>query len=298
MKKIVLLFSFFLLIISCKKDKITKEILEETEYETVKLLGERADLNISILLDLSDRINPNLHPNPTMQIYKRDIGYIKSIAQSFEIHIRNKKTRQINDKIQLFIDPEPEEKELNNKIKELKISFDRNNAKRNLILQTSKKYEKITESIYEVAIKDNSYEGSDIWRFFKNKVEDYCLEDDYRNILIILTDGYVYHENSKKRVRNRSTYLTHKYIVNNRISNYTIDKKDFGYISSVANLDNLEILVLGVNPNESSLNEEDVIHSYFKKWFTEMNVKRFEIKNTDLPSNTEKIIRNFILENK
>ena len=294
MKNIIFLISFFLLITSCKKDKLTKEILEETAYKTVKLSGKRADLNISILLDLSDRINPNLHPNKTMEFYKRDIGYIKSIAQSFEIHIRNKKTRQINDKIQLFIDPEPEEKELNNKIKELKISFDRNNAKRNLILQTSKKYEKITESIYEAAIKDNSYIGSDIWRFFKNKVEDYCVEDGYRNILIILTDGYMYHENSKKRVKNRSTYLTHKYIVNNRISNNTIDKKDFGYISSVDNLDNLEIIVLGVNPNKNSLNEEDVIHSYFEKWFTEMNVNSYKLYNSDLPQYTKSKIDKFI----
>ncbi|TMM28658.1 hypothetical protein FDT66_13730 [Polaribacter aestuariivivens] len=297
MKNIILVL-FLILGISCKKDKIKDEVLEQSEYETVKLLGKKSNLNISILLDLSDRINPKLHPNNTMDIYKRDIGYIKSIAQTFEIHVRNKKTRRINDKIQLFIDPEPEEKELNKKIKDLKINFTRSNAKRNSILQTSKKYEKITESIYESAIKDNSYIGSDIWRFFKNKVEDYCVEDGYRNILIILTDGYMYHKNSKKRNGNRSSYLTHNFIKNNRISNVDIPIKDFGYISNVKDLSNLEILVLGINPYEGNLNDEEIIHSYFEKWFKEMNVKKFDTKNTDLPSNTEKIIRKFIFESK
>ncbi|MGY0407613.1 MAG: hypothetical protein ACWIPJ_04560, partial [Polaribacter sp.] len=217
----------------------------------------------SIFLGFPDRISPKKYPNPTMDFYKRDIGYIKSIAQCFENYVRNKKTIYINDKIQLFIDPEPQEKELNKKIKELKISFNRKNAKKDLILQTSKKYEKITESMYKAAIKDNNYTGSDIWRFFKNKVEDYCIEDGYRNVLIILTDGYIYHKNSKKRVKNRSSYLTHKYIVNNHISSANFNKKDFGYISSIKNLKNLEVLVLGVNPYKGNLNDEEVIFSYF-----------------------------------
>lgn len=298
MKTKLLCFSLFIVLISCNKEKVLNGNSVIPDYPSIKLKGKRPNLNISILLDLSDRIDPNLHPNSSMDLYKRDVGYVKSIAQCFEIHIRNKKTIKINDKIQLFIDPEPEAKELNNKIKKLKIHFNRNNAKIDSILRTSRKYEEITESIYLAALKDNSYIGSDIWRFFKNKVNDYCIEEDYRNILIILTDGYLYHKNSKKRVKNRSTYLTHKYIQNNNISIKNIEKKDFGYISSINKLNNLEVLVLGINPFEDDLNEEEVIHKYLEKWFTEMKIERFEIKNTDLPSNTEKIIKNFIFDEK
>ena len=296
-KRILFISFLFSFIISCKKDKINEELKIEPDYASEKLKGERPNLNISILLDLSDRINPKKYSNSTMEFYERDVAYINSVAQSFEIHIRNKKSIKINDKIQLFIDPEPSEKELNENIKSLKIEFTKDNAKRNLILETSKKYKKITESIYESAIYDNNYVGSDIWRFFKNKAKDYCVEDGYRNILVILTDGYLYHKNSKKKVKNRSTYLTHNYITNNRISKTNIEKKDYGFITSVNNLENLEILVLGINPSKGNLNEEEVIHNYLEKWFKEMNVKRFEIKNNDLPSNMDKIIKDFIFYN-
>jgi hypothetical protein len=296
-KRILFISILFSFIISCKKDKINEELKIEPDYVSEKLKGERPNLNISILLDLSDRINPKKYSNSTMEFYERDVAYINSVAQSFEIHIRNKKSIKINDKIQLFIDPEPSEKELNENIKSLKIEFTKDNAKRNLILETSKKYKKITESIYESAIYDNNYVGSDIWRFFKNKAKDYCVEDGYRNILVILTDGYLYHKNSKKKVKNRSTYLTHNYITNNRISKTNIEKKDYGFITSVNNLENLEILVLGINPSKGNLNEEEVIHNYLEKWFKEMNVKRFEIKNNDLPSNMDKIIKDFIFYN-
>jgi len=42
--------------------------------------------------------------------------------------------------------------------------------------------------------------------------------------------------------------------------------------------------------------EEDVIRAYWSKWLKEMKVKDFEIKQADLPSNMDKIIREFILK--
>jgi hypothetical protein len=296
-RKIVFICLFAILCLSCKKENITKIDEQKITYKSEKLKGELKKLNISILLDLSDRIKPKKPLNSSVNIAERDVGYIKSIAECFEIYIRNKRNIKIDDRIQLFIDPEPSDRELNRKIDSLKISFTRDNAKRNLILQTSKKYENVSQSIYHSAIKDNNYVGSDIWRFFKNKVKDYCIEDGYRNILVILTDGYIYHNQSIKILKNRSTYLTHSYIKRNKISENRIKEKDFGFINSSKGLENLEILILGVNPVNGSLNDEEVIHSYFSKWFKEMEVKKYKINNTDLPSNMDKIIRKFIFEN-
>ena len=73
--------------------------------------------------------------------------------------------------------------------------------------------------------------------------------------------------------------------------------KNFGFIPATKDLSNLEILVLGINPDKKNPYEDDVIKTYWEKWFIDMKVKRFEIKNADLPSNMEKVIRNFILEN-
>jgi hypothetical protein len=286
--------------LSCKKDKpikVDKEIIPD--YTTVKLSSNRPNLNISILLDLSDRINPEKFPNPAMDFYLRDIGYVKSIAQSFEIHVRNKKSIKINDNIQLFLDPEPSDKDLNKKIEHLKISFDRGNATRNEILKTSKNYDSITKLIYESAIKDNNYVGSDTWRFMKTKAKDYCVEENHRNILVILTDGYIYHKDTKIKEKNKTSYLTPQNIRASKLttSNWEnkIGKNNYGFITATENLENLDVLILGINPDKKSPYEEDVIVKYWSDWLSEMKVNRYEIKNAELPSNMDKIIKDFIL---
>jgi len=82
------------------------------------------NLNISILLDLSDRISPKKYPNKSMEFYLRDVGYINSVAEAFTNHVRAKKVRKVNDKMQLFFDPAPLNPEINALSKELKISVD------------------------------------------------------------------------------------------------------------------------------------------------------------------------------
>lgn len=303
MKKVIISISILCAILSSCKDDKPQEVINKVQedYKSVKLSSNRPNLNISILLDLSDRINPSKYPNPAMEFYLRDVGYIKSIAQSFEIHLRNKKSLKINDNLQLFIDPEPSDKTLNDKIEKLKTSFTRDNATRNLILKTSKNYDSISKLIYESAIKDNKYIGSDIWNFFRNKVNSYCIEKDHRNILIVLTDGYIYHKDSKRRKLNQTTFLTPKVIRDFQLDNNKWDvrfnSKNFGFMPATKDLSNLEVLVLGINPDKKNPYEDDVIKTYWEKWFIDMKVKRFEIKNADLPSNMEKVIRNFILEN-
>ena len=43
---------------------------------------ENKNYNISILIDLSDRIDTIKHSNPTMEYYNRDLGYIKSVSEA------------------------------------------------------------------------------------------------------------------------------------------------------------------------------------------------------------------------
>ncbi|MEP3211155.1 MAG: hypothetical protein ABJN95_18350 [Maribacter sp.] len=282
---------------SCKEESKTKEFIHDHGFPN--LSPNRENLNISVLLDLSDRINPEKYPSPAMEIYLRDVEYLKSIAENFEAHVMNKKMIKINDKIQVFIDPEPSDNTLNKKLNTLKISFNKNNVTREEILQTCKKYDSISKLIYEAAIKDDNYVGSDTWRFFKNKINDYCIENDYRNILVVLTDGYIYHKDTKIREGNKTTYLTPQEIrdfgFNKPGWKDQFDQQDFGFVTKNNDLNNLEVLVLGINPDVKNPYEEDVIRMYWTKWLEDMNVKSFEIKQADLPSNMKKVIQNFIL---
>jgi len=301
MKKYTLYFlalaflSFTLL--SCKEEPKKDELIHEHDFPKVAV---NSNLNISILLDLSDRISPEKYPSPAMEFYQRDIGYLKAVAENFESHIMNKRLIKIDDKIRVFIDPEPSDKTLNQKLEALKISFDKSTVSKEAILATCIEYDSISTLIYEAAIKDDHYVGSDTWRFFKNKVNDYCIEEGYRNILVVLTDGYIYHKDTKMKEGNKTTYLTPQDVkqlgFNKPGWKEKFEQQDFGFVAANTNLNNLEVLVLGVNPDDKNPYEEDVIRAYWTKWLTDMNVKNFEIKQADLPSNMKKVIQDFILK--
>jgi hypothetical protein len=289
--KLLAFILFVLTIQSCKKKD------EETKLEKVTK-DVSNNLNISILLDLSDRISPTKFPNSTMEYYLRDVGYINSVAEAFKSHLNTKKVRQADDKIQLFFDPAPFNSKINKISNDLKMKITRDNISKEEINNVKEKYATESLEIYKLAIKDNNYVGSDTWKFFKNKINDYCIEDNYRNILIVLTDGYIYFEDTKIREVNMTTYLTSDIISSNGLNNSNwnekIIKQKFAFIPANANLSNLEILVLGINPNTKNPYEEDVIKAYWTNWFETMKVKRFEIHSSELPSNMDKIIEKFI----
>ncbi|WP_343707388.1 hypothetical protein [Flavobacterium sp.] len=297
MKNTLLKISMSLLLIlffSCKEETKT----ESKETSTKSSVSE--NYNISILVDLSDRISLKKNPNPTMEIYQRDLGYIKSVSEAFTDHLKSKRMRQINDKMQLFFNPEPENPEINSISKELRIIVNKDNASKKFLNSINDTYSSKTSKIYESAIKDDKYIGSDIWNFFDSKVQDQCIDKDFRNILIILTDGYMFYEGTQIKDGNLSSYLTPQLIKQNGLNKNDWQKKfdseDFGFIKVDTDLSNLEVLVLGINPSKNNPFEEKVIKAYWTKWLSEMKIKHFEIKNADLPSNMDKIIKDFISE--
>lgn len=259
-----------------------------------------SNLNLSLLLDLSDRINPEKYPNSAMEFFNRDVGYIKSVSEVFLEHLSRKKVRQANEKIELFFEPSPSNPKINSLSNKLKYSINKDNLSLDLLEEIKKVYSQNPLEIYELAIKDDNYVGSDTWRFFKNKVKDYCIEESHRNILIILTDGYIFHKDTKLKEGGRTSFLIPQEIRKNNLNTALwkekFESEDFGFIPISIDLSNLEILVLGINPDPKNVYEEDVLYEYWGNWFKEMNVKRYAIKQADLPSNMDKIIREFILD--
>jgi hypothetical protein len=292
MKKLLYIIFASVLFIGCgkPKDPISQTINSNSSTDSKNL----KDLNISILIDLSDRIDPEKNSNPTMEYFQRDIEYIKAIDKGFLDHIKTKKVIQLNDQMQVFFNPEPSDTKMNELTKDLKVSFDRNTTKDN-IDKVEKTYSSLPSKIYQSAIQDKKYIGSDIWEFFKNKVKDYCIKDDHRNILFILTDGYMYHKDSKFSEGKMTSYLTPELIKSLKLttSDYKsrIQSEKSGFIKANDDLENLEVIVLGINPVKGNPFEEDVIKEYWENWFKEMKIKKYQIKSADLPSNLEPIIQ-------
>lgn len=302
----VFLVLIILSALSCKDNLKTKEKAINTAMGTKKDFGcephlsknKNNNLNISILLDLSDRIDV-----PQQQI--KDSLYILSLAKSFSEHVKSKKLGLLYDKLEVFFEPSPSSIEINTLAEQLKINYVKGVSKKEWIPKTLERYASLPTQIYELARTASGgkdYPGSDVWNFFKYQVKDYCMDDCHRNILVILTDGYMYHENSKMENNTKTSYLTP-----NLLSKLKLNKPNWreefverklGFIPATENLGDLEVLVLGIqSSNETNPYTHDIIHAFWENWLMEMGVheSNLKIKNADIPSNIEKVIFDFIL---
>lgn len=261
----------------------------------------RSNLNISILIDLSDRIDPLKYPNTTMEYYQRDTGYIASIVKAFNSHVLNKKLILINDRIQTFIDPLPQNPSIVKNLDALRVELNKDNVTKEVLRSLPANYTANSFRLYEEAIRDKNYIGSDTWRFFKSSIKDYCIKQDYHNVLVVLTDGYIYHENSIRKEGNRTTNIGKSTFTQLGLTSAQwqskMDDNDIGFIPATTDLTGLKVIVLGLNPSPDNPYEEDVLKAFWGKWLTEMGVTDFLIKPADLPGNLDESIQKFILSN-
>jgi hypothetical protein len=258
---------------------------------------QKKQMNIIILLDLSDRIDSTRY-SATPEHYLRDIENIKTITKYFKSKMIP--FIQAKGKIAVYCLPPPDMPNINSIISELKFDLTRKNPAEKKVVQDTiiQLYTQNLTKIYKQTNAANSWDGSDIWGFFKNDLRSCMVTDTiYRNILIIFTDGYIYHINSTHQQGNRFSYLLRSNIAPYCRNNYPqlIDQRDFGLIKTCEDLSNLEILVLEISAqNPANQFDEDVLEYLWRKWFKEMNVSRFEIYRSDLPTNTDRKIENFL----
>ena len=261
---IISLFAISMLLFSCGNNKQKENSKNNISVES----DDSKQLNITFLLDLSDRIEPSKYPN-TPEHWQRDIAVIDEFVEIFKKEMNKNGNLNMKGKMRVLFSPAPKDESINEIAKALDVNTaDMKPAEKKEVYKTIvENYQNGLKQIYDKTISTKNYIGSDIWKFFKNDVKDLAIDSDknkYRNILVILTDGYVYHENSKIKEGNRLSYI-------------------------------LEVLVLEVNPSKySSKYEEDIQKEVLSKWLTEMGVKKFEIYKTDIPQTTKKRIENFM----
>lgn len=264
-------------------------------------LPKDEQLNITILIDLSDRIIPKIAP---YQI-ERDKELIISILSVVKEKIRKKGTFASEDKINFMFYPQPDDSNIG--LMASVLNFDLGKLqpleRKLLYKQIDSIYNDNLDKLYNMALKSKSFDGSDIWRFFKDEVNEKCIIDkpNYKNILVILTDGYIYWKNTKFNQGNRFSYIlpTADHLLRFRSKNNweeEFDKMDFGLIPANRNLSNLKVLVLEVHPPTAHPEDYDIIKKYLSKWFKEMGVREgnYKILKTDLPVYSKPIVKSFI----
>lgn len=284
MKSLIISFIILASVVGCKEKKNSKPVEQ---------------FNISFYLDLSDRIEDSRNPLQA----KKDAEIVKQAFDVFSKKLSKKGTFDSKDKFKVFFSPFEQSDNLIGISRNLQFDFSDLSIREKKIL-FSKMNSQLTnnlDSVYKYGVSKKEYIGSDIYRFFKDELQYKCIEKEsnYRNILIILTDGYMYWKHSRDSVGNRFSYLTanSKYVRKLRNSanlEKMINEEDYGFVNIDKKYENLEILVLEINPIEEYPKDFDIIKGLWSKWLGEMGIKRFEIiKSTDVET-VKNVIVNFI----
>lgn len=312
MKLIVKLFIGICLLNSCSSASDSKE----SKHEEAKNAGTASakiterQLNINIVWDLSDRVDPQTN-SASPEHYQRDIEAIKNITSFFKKDMEKRGAYKAKGRIKVIFTPTPDDASINAIAGNLSCDLSAytgdgaNKKKKEIYDSIENKFQRNANEIYHITISNNKgkkkWAGSDIWRFFKNDVTEYCIDfsGNYRNILILLTDGYIFHKDSKDKKGNRTAYILPEILKpfrNNPTWQNMFTNGDYGLISTRKDLQNLEVLVLEITPSKECKNDEDILKAYLGKWFEEMGIPKasYVCYNTDLPEYTKKKIEGFL----
>lgn len=246
-------------------------------------------LNISIYLDLSDRLTRELTPSQK----DRDLAIVGHIIDYFKAQTSGPKIMQSKNNIKVFFYPAPNSSDIATLAEELSVDMDKYaGVDKRIVLDghgdklgIKDKFTKNLTAIYDKTIEANKWPGCDIWDFFSNKnVDTQCIRDGFRNILIILTDGYLFDEKHKVKDGDAYSYVTP----------VTLKNPNTSLIVKRTGLDNLEVRILEVNPTD--INHRDQLKKVLENWLEGMGVKpeNITVSETDLPTNTKTIIDSFL----
>ena len=265
----------------------------ESQDESIKIVTSQSDkpLNISIYLDLSDRLKRDLTPSQK----DRDLAIVGHIADYFRAQTVGPKILQSKNNIKIFFYPAPNSSDIATLAEDLCIDITKfNGVEKRVVLDgdanqgklsLKERFNKNLSAIYDKTLEANQWPGCDIWDFFSNKnVDTQCIREGFRNILIILTDGYLFDEKHKVQEGNAYSYVTPATLRNTNTS----------LIVKRTGLENLEVRILEVNPTD--IKHRDQLKTVLENWLKGMGVKEenITVSQTDLPSNTQTIVDSFL----
>ena len=243
-------------------------------------------LNISVYLDLSDRLIRDLTPNQTY----RDTAIINYIVDYFRSKTLGPTILKSENKMKVFFYPTPNNTEISTLAKGLSVDIgSKQGVERRKALDEMKEIFQINlAQIYEETLKEKKWVGCDIWDFFSNKkVDNLCVKNGARNIVVILTDGYIFAENNKiKEDNNAYSYILPQTLA---IEGSSLINRRNGELKNKG----IEVLMLEVNPYKPDQRKKMV--KILEKWFAAMGIEKFVVAETDANlTNTQTIIKNFL----
>ncbi len=295
LKNIIFVLISFLFLFSCSNSEQNQGNSSQSNNN-----NDFKNLNLTILIDLSDRISVSKNPEQP----EKDIEIIASVVDNFKKFLAKKGVIHSEDKLKVIFYPVLQYDIFKSISDSLFIDFGTLEfSERKFTYEIiSSKFNHNLKKLYSIASKANTFPGSDLFNYFKHRIIDDCIISDsnYINILVILTDGYIYHEKSKYQQENRVSYLAPKSNQVKLLRNMNnweehFHSNDFGLIKIDNDLSDLNLLICEFNPIYDSPKDFDIMKLYWSKWLEEQKVKKdnYKIIKTEITSINKNLINTF-----
>ena len=261
------------------------------------------DLNIIVILDTSDRVSREMHPD---QI-ERDIAIVAEIVTQFEkvvkANINKSDELAYQDSLDIVVPNQPAVPSPWRIVNTLKIEdpgdFDNLEGPTGILENLKQQKKALSEGMSKLYdfVKQHPQTGSDIWEWFEYDAKDYIVEDK-RNLIICLSDGYLKFNQNIEATRNEGTFM--------KISAL---RDDPNWRQKMLNGQGLKpiqpdfspydvkflMIEIALRSDKSGIpyqNDFDIIKAYWETWLNSMGIKYTDfIKRGTLPIRK---IRSFI----
>lgn len=243
-------------------------------------------LNISIMLDLSDRILKQ-GPDDHMEQWEKDttlIGYIRDwfIDRQFAHHF------QSGDRLHVFCYPTPDLPNILQLQDSLTVDLSLGQGSKLTAVSRNKDqllampsvWHRSLESVYLAALPVARQVGSDVWGFFDQRAKMQCVKPGYRNILVIFTDGYLYSANSWQ-----GKGMAFAGISETRTLSQT------AILPVLDSLDGLEVLFCEINPKASGHFQH--MRTLLTEWCHGMGIRHVDVLETAMPGDNKRGLLDF-----
>jgi hypothetical protein len=250
------------------------------------VVSDTMPLNLSIYLDLSSRLDRKSGAGISQST--KDSLIVNTLIKKFVRIAVKEKIQPCKNQMRIFFYPSPNNPNIVALSQKLNIDMTAFNnpaeKKQAVVNMNNGMWDKALGDIYRQSMINKHWIGADIYGFFKYKAQNQCVKKGYKNILVILTDGYIYYKDNAQSEGHIYTYITPK-----TLNDPTSKMK----VPDVSGLNDLHVLMLETNPTD--LKKFDRMHDVISDWLKGMHINDFYIGQTDDNiSNTQKDIDNFL----
>lgn len=256
--------------------------------------------NYVVLLDLSDRLLARADQA------QRDQAVIRMIFDHFATKVRQERLIGSKDCFQVMVAPQKRMPLDPVHVQErfvVDMASLHIREKKSALRSMNEKLDSLLRLTYAEAIhspRADDYEGADLWQVFNELLPAMArrdTEDSVRNLLFVITDGYLDFETGRYTFVEGNRYTHSRFLGKLRRSGWRekMDSEGYGLLPpSVNRYPDWEVAILEVAPKVSFLEEYALLSQMWEDWLGAMKISRQLIVQQEALSQTERRVVQWI----